>query len=148
MELKQVLQTCLDFSIANSGTIQPLGNRNKFAVQSRTTRTEILIDQIQPSVWQAEQTQNAVGGKRGRRAEEEDTTTTTTTEIGEKRMRRLDSEEEEDTTEIVSTEAQLLDYLSRFWDKENEGSSSKAFARGSKKTARHYHHVSGSECDG
>ena len=142
MELKQVLQTCLDFSIANSGTIQPLGNRNKFAVQSRTTRTEILIDQIQPSVWQAEQTQNAVGGKkkRGRREEE-------TTEIGEKRMRRLDSEEEEDTTEIVSTEAQLLDYLSRFWDKENEGSS-KAFARGSKKTARHYHHVSGSECDG
>ena len=123
MELKQVLQTCLDFSIANSGTIQPLGNRNKFAVQSRTTRTEILIDQIQPSVWQAEQTQNAVGGKkkmRGRREEED-----TTTEIGEKRMRRLDSEEEEDTTEIVSTEAQLLDYLSRFWDKEeNEGRSS------------------------
>lgn len=86
MESKQVIQTCLDFSLAHGGTIQPMLN-DSLAVQSRTTRTEILIerDPTRPGVWQAEQRQNAAGEC-----------------VNPKR-------------EILSTEEHLLLCLQRFW---------------------------------
>ena len=87
MEFKQVIQTCLDFSIANDGTIQsyPAGMPNMLAVQLRKTRTEIVVCQTQLGVLEAEQTSNAVG---------------------EKNL----------VKEVVSTEEHLLKFLSRFWD--------------------------------
>lgn len=91
MDFKPVIQTCLDFSTSNNGTIQsyPAGCKNQLDIQSRTTRTEIHVEQVEPAsgVWKAEQTQNAVGEKK------------------------------RDTSEIVSTEEHLLEYLKRFWDK-------------------------------
>ena len=88
MELLQIFKICLDFAIANGGSMtHPMGNK-KFWINSRTTRTEILIekDSTRPGVWQAEQIQNAVG-------------------------------EKNPTKETISSEEQMLNYLSRFWDK-------------------------------
>ena len=90
MDFKQVIQTCLNFATANDGTIQsyPAGDKkNQLDIGPRTARTEIHIEEVEPGVWKAEQTQNAVGEKKNQ------------------------------TREIVSTEEHLLKYLSRFWDK-------------------------------
>jgi hypothetical protein len=90
MEFKQVIQTCLNFAAANDGTIQsyPAGCKtNQLDIGPRTARTVIHIEQVQTGDWQVEQTQNAVGEKNNQ------------------------------TREIVSTEQDLLEYLSRFWDK-------------------------------
>ncbi len=90
MDSKQVIQTCLNFATANDGTIQsyPAGYKtNQFDIGPRTARTQIHIEQVEPGVWKAEQTQNAVGEKKHQ------------------------------TSEMVSTEEHLLKYLSRFWDK-------------------------------
>ena len=91
MEFKQVIKVCLEFSQANGGSIQSFGycDPDKLEVHSRTTRTEILIDQSEHGVWQAEQTQNAAGEKNS-----------------------LDP-----SKELVLTEVQLLEYLSRLWNK-------------------------------
>ena len=45
MEFKEVIQICLDFAIANEGTIQsyPENAPDMLAVHSRTTSTEILV---------------------------------------------------------------------------------------------------------
>jgi hypothetical protein len=89
MEFKSVFKTCLDFAIAYDGTIAtyPEGV-NKFIIQSRTTRTEILIewDPKRPGFWEAEQIQTATG-------------------------------EKNPTRETIYTDNHLLEYLSRFWDK-------------------------------
>jgi hypothetical protein len=89
MDFKKVIQTCLDFSIANGGTIQSFAasDGDKLVVHSRRNRTEILIerDMKTPDAWQAQQLQNAAGEKMP-------------------------------VKEIVSTEEQLLEYLSCFWD--------------------------------
>ena len=94
MDFKQVIKTCLDFSIANAGTIQSFGEEeaDKLKVNSRTTLTEILVerDPKTPDVWQAQQLQNAVG-------------------------------EKIPVKEILSTEEQLLDFLSCFWDPNETG---------------------------
>ena len=93
MEFEQVIQTCLDFSIANGGTIQSFGAQDgdKLEVQSRTTRTEILVERCKTEaasgVWQVQQTLNAAG-------------------------------EHNTAKEKVSTAEHLLKYLSRFWDKD------------------------------
>ena len=45
MDFLQVVTTCLDFSIAYNGTIQSYNeNHEKLKIQSRTTRTEILVE--------------------------------------------------------------------------------------------------------
>ena len=45
MDFLQVVTTSLDFSIANNGTIQSYNeNHEKLKIQSRTTRTEILVE--------------------------------------------------------------------------------------------------------
>ncbi len=87
MDFTQVIKTCLKFSTNNNGTIQsyPAGCNNQLDVQSRTNHTEIHVEQVKPGVWNAEQTQNAVG-------------------------------EKNQTSETVSTEEHLLEYLSRYWD--------------------------------
>ena len=94
MDFKQVIQTCLEFATANDGTIQsyPLAGdkKNQLDIGPRTARTEIHIEEVEPGVWQAEQTQNAVGEKK-----------------------------RDTTSEIVSTEEHLLEYLKRFWDKDS-----------------------------
>ncbi len=88
MDFKEVIQICLDFATTNKGTIQSCsaGSNQRLGIQSRTTRTEIYVEQVEPGVWKAEQTQNAVG---------------------EKNILSM---------EIVSTEETLLDYFSRYWD--------------------------------
>jgi len=88
MDFKQVIKTCLDFATNNKGTIQACSERcnPKIGIHSRNTRTEIYVEQADPGVWKAEQTQNAVGEKKNQ------------------------------TEEIVSTEKELLDYISRYWD--------------------------------
>ena len=94
MNFKQVIQTCLDFATANDGTIQsyPAGyKKNQLDIGPRTARTEIHIEEVEPCVWKAEQTQNAVFGEKKR----------------------------DTTSEIVSTEEHLLEYLKRFWDKDS-----------------------------
>ena len=87
MEFKQVIKTCLNFSIANGGTIQSytINTSHKLAIHSRTTRTEILVEMIKPGEWQVEHEQNAAGDK-----------------ISVK--------------ETVFTEEQLLENIKRFWD--------------------------------
>ncbi len=87
MDFKQVIKTCFNFSTTNDGTIQsyPYGCNEQIKIQSRTTRTEIHVEKVQPGVWKAEQTRNAVG-------------------------------EKNQTSETVSTEEQLLEYISRYWD--------------------------------
>ena len=71
MDFKKVLQICYDFSTTNNGTIQsyPAGScKDQLDIRSRTARTSIHIEKVQPGVWMAEQalwmvemTQNAVG---------------------------------------------------------------------------------------
>ena len=65
MEFKQVIKTCLDFSIAKGGTIQSYiaGGPDKLTIYSRTTRTEILLDRDPntPGAWQISQLKNAKG---------------------------------------------------------------------------------------
>lgn len=65
MEFEQVIQTCLDFSIANGGTIQsyPANQPDRLALHSRTSRTEILVARDLGNLWQAEQLQDAMGEK-------------------------------------------------------------------------------------
>ena len=47
MDFLQVVTTSLDFSIANNGTIQSYNeNHEKLKIQSRTTRTEILVERV------------------------------------------------------------------------------------------------------
>ena len=45
MEFKQVIQICLDFAIANGGTIQsyPAGTPDRLRLDSLTSRTKIFI---------------------------------------------------------------------------------------------------------
>ncbi len=85
MEFDQVIKTCLDFSIANGGTIAtyPVGNYT-LEVHSRTTRMEILVDMIKPGIWLVKQKQNDVGERSSEQVE-------------------------------VLTEEHLLEHLSRFW---------------------------------
>ena len=93
MDFMQVIQTSLNFATANDGTIQsyPAGDKkNQLDIGPRTARTEIHIEEVEPCVWKAEQTQNAVGEKK-----------------------------RDTTSEIVSTEEHLLEYLKRFWDKDS-----------------------------
>jgi len=96
MDFKQVIKACLDFSTANNGTIQsyPAGHNNQLDIQSRNnTRTSIHIEQLEaPGAWAMEQRQNAVGG-------------------GKK--------ETNNKSETVTTEERLLEYLSRFWDRDD-----------------------------
>ena len=67
LEFKQVIKTCLDFSIANGGTIRSYsaGGPDKCAVYSRTTHTKILLNRAPhhdtPGAWQIFQLQNATG---------------------------------------------------------------------------------------
>lgn len=52
MDFLQVAKTCLDFSIAYNGTIQSYGEKHeKLKIQSRTTRTEILVER-EADEWQ------------------------------------------------------------------------------------------------
>jgi hypothetical protein len=89
MEFRTVIRTCLDFAIANGGTLQSYsaGQPDKLAVHSRTTKTEIFVDRspTNPGQWQISQLQDAKGQKNP-------------------------------TKEIFSTKEHLLDYLARFWD--------------------------------
>jgi hypothetical protein len=64
MEFRQVIQTCLDFSIANNGTIQSYSPPDWLNVQSRTTRTDIFIERGPGSgEWRLLQLKNAAGEK-------------------------------------------------------------------------------------
>ena len=92
MDFKQVIQTSLNFATANDGTIQsyPAGDKkNQLDIGPRTARTEIHIEEVQNGGWKAEQTQKGEGVKK------------------------------HETSEIVSTEEHLLEYLKRFWDKDS-----------------------------
>ena len=52
MDFLQVATTCLDFSMACNGTIQSYAEKHeKLKVQSRTTRTEILVER-EADEWQ------------------------------------------------------------------------------------------------
>ena len=67
MDFRRVCRTCLDFSIANGGTIQsyPAGQPSRLEVQSRTTRTAIFIER-DPDIaghWRVKQLQDAAGEK-------------------------------------------------------------------------------------
>ena len=92
MEFEQVISTCLDFSIANGGTIQSFcaGGPDKCAVHSRTTQTEILLNLAPnydtPGAWQIFQLKNATGKH----------------EYGKQ--------------EIIHTNKRLLECLTSFWD--------------------------------
>ena len=68
MNFSQVIETCLDFAVANGGTIAtyPVGNK-KLQVHSRTTRTEILVDQTQSGQWDVVQLQNQSGDNHSRK---------------------------------------------------------------------------------
>ena len=93
MDFKQVIQTCQDFATANDGTIQsyPAGDKkNQLDIGPRTARTEIHIEEVQNGGWQAELTQKGEGVKK------------------------------HETSEIVSTEEHFLEYLKRFWDKDEK----------------------------
>ncbi len=67
MEFKQVIQVCLDFSIANGFTIQsyPPNSPDKLQVHSRTTRLEILVEREPDTVghWRLKLLQDATGDK-------------------------------------------------------------------------------------
>lgn len=67
MEFRVVIQTCLDFSIASGGTIQsyPAGQQDRLVVQSRTTRTDILVERCLDMAghWWVELRQDAMGDK-------------------------------------------------------------------------------------
>ena len=68
MEFQQVVRVCLDFSIANDGTIQsyPAGQPDRLEVQSRTTRTAIFVERGSGvGEWRLEHRQDAAGGKPG-----------------------------------------------------------------------------------
>lgn len=89
MNFVQVITTTLDFATANDGTIQsyPAGCKiDQIDIQPRTKPTKIHIEKVQPGVWQAQQTCNAVG------------------------------EEVAQTTRTITTEQHLLEYLTRYWD--------------------------------
>jgi hypothetical protein len=62
MDFNQVIDTCLNFAIAQGGTIAtyPVGYR-KLEVHSRTSRTEIAVEQVNPGVWQVDKKQDAAG---------------------------------------------------------------------------------------
>ena len=62
MNFYQVVDTCLAFSKANGGTIAtyPVGH-SKLEIHSRTTRTEILVDQTAPGQWLVTLKQSAAG---------------------------------------------------------------------------------------
>ena len=64
MDFVQVIQTCLDFSVARGGTIAsfPPGEE-MLQIDSRTTRTEILVerDMETPNGWYVEHKQNHAG---------------------------------------------------------------------------------------
>jgi hypothetical protein len=64
MEFMQVFGACHNFAMAHGGTIAafPVG-QEKFVLESRTGRTEILIerDPAQPGGWLAEQRQDVNG---------------------------------------------------------------------------------------
>lgn len=67
MEFKPVIQTCLDFSIANGGTIQsyPVSQPDRLGIESRTTRTAIFVGRA-PGIaghWLVKQLQDAAGNK-------------------------------------------------------------------------------------
>ena len=66
MEFMHVFRVSHHFALANGGTIATYGSgQEKFKVQSRTTRTEILVEREsdQPAVWRTVQTQDAAGEK-------------------------------------------------------------------------------------
>jgi hypothetical protein len=100
MDFKQVIQTCLDFATANNGTIQSCsaGSNPRLGITSRTTRTEIYVEQVKPGVWEAEQTQNAIGDNK-------------------KKKNR--------TRETVYNEQHLKSYLIQYWDIQEEEESPK-----------------------
>ena len=89
MEFQQVVQACLDYSITNNGTIQvcPAGGPDWLQVQSRTTRTAILVERGSgTSEWRLEQLQDATG-------------------------------EETHSSATVSTVEELQTHLRKLWDK-------------------------------
>ena len=92
MDFKQVIQTCLNFSIANGGTLQSYSASmpDMLAVHSRTTRTEILVRRAAGGGWQVELLKNAVG-------------------------------EKNQAKEIVSTQEHLLENLLRLWSTDTDG---------------------------
>lgn len=67
MEFRQVVLACLDFSIANKGTIQsyPAGQPDRLQLESRTTRTTIFVerDPVVLGHWRVQQREDAVGGR-------------------------------------------------------------------------------------
>lgn len=66
MEFQQVVRVCLDFSIANDGTIcgYPAGQPDRLEVHSRTGRTEIFVGRgAGVGEWRLERKQDAAGDK-------------------------------------------------------------------------------------
>jgi hypothetical protein len=63
MKFIRIVGICLDFSIANGGTIQSYPEKfEKLMVHSRTARTEILVERVADAC-HLELKQNAVGDK-------------------------------------------------------------------------------------
>jgi hypothetical protein len=99
MEFKHVIRICLEFSIANGGTIASCPpTEERLEVHSRTTRTEIRVerDDTKTGSWRLKQKQNALGEKTSMK-------------------------------ETVATEEHLLNCLSRFWDIGDVGESIQHF---------------------
>ena len=97
MEFKQVIKTCLDFSIAKGGTIQSYiaGGPDKLTIYSRTTRTEILLDRDPNTPGAA-----CVCGAR---------------QISQ--LKNAKGKNEHMKQEIIRTQERLLECLTSFWDK-------------------------------
>ena len=67
MNFNEVIQACLDFSIANGGTIQScsVNAPDRLQVQSRTTRVAIFVDRdpVVHGHWRVQLLQNAEGNQ-------------------------------------------------------------------------------------
>ncbi len=123
MEFKSVFQTCLDFAKENDGTIATFPEGvNKFIIQSRITRTEILIT-WRPGFWEAEQIKTATGEKNQTREaistdEQLCTYLTRFWDPGfcEAEQIKTATGDKNQNRETISTDEQLHTYLTRFWD--------------------------------